>query len=80
MTSIDLSPRTTVVLKTGTHEAREQLARTRPDVIIDSLSLYNPALSPDHYEELRGWIGGYREIARTKGSVIYLRRPNTIGE
>jgi hypothetical protein len=67
-----------VVLTAGTREAREELARSRPDVLVDGLSLYNPALSMDHYPELRGWLAGYREVARTKGSIIYVR-PNTIG-
>ena len=68
-----------VVLAKGTREARETVARSLPDVVIDSLSLYNPALSPDHYPELRPWFTGYQEAARTKGSIIYVRRPNTIG-
>jgi hypothetical protein len=64
----------TVVLTSGTREAREELARSRPDVLIDGLSLYNPALSMDRYSELRPWLEGYREAARTAGSVIYVRR------
>jgi len=64
----------TVVLTEGTHEAREQLAASHPDVLIDGLSLYNPSLSMDHYPELRPWLDGYREVARTRGSVIYVRR------
>lgn len=68
-----------VVLITGTHAAREQLARSRPDIVIDGLSLYNPALSMDHYAELRGWLAGYHVIGRTKGSIIYIRDPTTIG-
>jgi hypothetical protein len=67
----------TVVLTAGTHEAREELAHSQPDVLIDGLSLYNPALSMDRYPELREWLKGYKESARTTGSVIYLRR--TIG-
>jgi hypothetical protein len=62
-----------IVLTSGTHEAREELARSRPDVLIDGLSLYNPALAMDRYPELRGWLAGYREVARTQGSVIYVR-------
>jgi len=69
----------TIVLTAGTHDAREELARSRPDVLIDGLSLYNPALSMDRYPELRGWLAGYREVARTKGSVIYRAGPTTIG-
>jgi hypothetical protein len=64
----------TVVLTSGTHEAREELAHSHPDIVIDGLSLYNPALSMDHYSELRPWLSEYREAARTKGSVIYVRR------
>jgi hypothetical protein len=61
-----------VVLTEGTHDAREELAASRPDVLIDGLSLYNPALSMDHYPELRSWLKSYKEVARTKGSVIYV--------
>ena len=50
----------------------DKLVRSRPDVLIDGLSLYNPALSMDRYQELRAWLGGYREVARTKGSIVYL--------
>jgi hypothetical protein len=67
-----------VVLTTGTHEARMQLAGSHPDVLIDGLSLYNPALSPDHYPELRDWLKNYQAMGRTKGSIIYIRRTHTI--
>jgi hypothetical protein len=67
----------TVVLASGTREAREELARSRPDVLIDGLSLYNPALAMDRYPELRPWLAQYREVARTKGSIVY-KRLNTI--
>jgi len=67
-----------VVLTAGTGEAREELARSRPDVLIDGLGLYNPALTMDHYTELRPWLAQYREAARTAGSVIYVRRITTI--
>jgi len=74
-----------IVLTSGTHEARGELARSRPDVLIDGLSLYNPSLSMDRYPELRPWLAGYREVARTKGSIVYVRiatvatLPATIG-
>jgi hypothetical protein len=68
-----------VVLTAGTDEAREELARSRPDVLIDGLGLYNRALTMDHYPELRPWLAEYREAARTAGSVIYVRRVITIG-
>ena len=63
----------TVVLTAGTHEAREELARSSPDVLIDGLSLYNPALRMQNYSELRPWMLQYHEAARTKGAIIYLR-------
>ena len=65
---------TEIVLTKGTHEAREELAHSMPDILIDGLSPYNPALAMDHYPELRAWLGGYREVGHTAGSVIYARR------
>jgi hypothetical protein len=69
----------TVVLTAGTGEARAELAKSRPDILIDSLGQYNPALTMNHYPELRPWLAGYREVARTKGSILYIRDPITIG-
>ena len=63
----------TVVLTTGIEDARRELARSRPDFIADGLSLYKPALAMDRYQELRPWLAGYREVARTHGTVIYTR-------
>jgi hypothetical protein len=63
----------TAIVTRGTHEAREELARSHPDFIADGLSLYNPALSMDHYAELRPWLANYREVARSRGTVIYAR-------
>ncbi|MES1258560.1 MAG: hypothetical protein ABUS51_09020 [Acidobacteriota bacterium] len=63
----------TVVLTAGTHEAREELAHSQPDIVIDGLSPFNPALSMDKYPELRPWLAGYREVARTSGAIIYAR-------
>ncbi len=63
----------TVVLTSGTHEAREELARSAPGIIVDGLSPYNPALSMKNYPELKPWIAQYREVARTRGAIIYVR-------
>ncbi len=63
----------TVVLTNGTHEARQELAASKPDVLIDGLSAFNPALSMARYEELRPWLAGYHEAGRTRETVIYLR-------
>ena len=63
-----------VVLTSGTREAREELAHSSPDIVIDGLGLYNPALAMTKYAELKNWIAGYREVGRTRGSVVYKRR------
>jgi hypothetical protein len=63
----------TVVLTSGTHEAREELARSAPDIVVDGLSLYNPALAVQNYPELKSWILQYREVARTHGTIVYVR-------
>jgi hypothetical protein len=42
-----------------------------PEILIDSLSLYNPALSMANYPELKPWLAGYQEIGRTRGSIVY---------
>jgi hypothetical protein len=60
-----------VVLTAGTHEAREELARSKPTILVDGLSLFNPALSISHYEELRPWLARYREIGRTRETIVY---------
>jgi hypothetical protein len=61
------------VVAAGTHEAREELAHSKPDILIDGLSLYNPRLSMDKYDELRPWLRNYREVARTGGTIVYTR-------
>lgn len=62
------------VMTAGTAEARVALAQSQPDIVIDGLSPFNPALSMDRYPELRDWIHGYREIAHTWSTVIYVRQ------
>ncbi len=63
-----------VVLTAGTHDAREELVRSQPDLLIDGLSLYNPALAMSNYPELKPWLERYSEIARTQGTVIYSKK------
>ena len=63
----------TAVLTQGTREAREELARARPDILIDGLTLFNPALGMSRYPELRPWLAQYHEVARTPETVIYTR-------
>ncbi len=54
-----------------TRKNREELARARPTFVMDGLSLYNHALAMERYAELRPWLTGYQEVARTNGIVIY---------
>ncbi len=58
----------------NTRAAREELARSRPTVIIDGLSLYNPNLSISNYPELRQWLTQYKEAGRTGNVIIYRLR------
>jgi hypothetical protein len=50
---------------------REELVRSQPTFVIDGLSLYNPALAIDGYENLRAWFTQYREVGRTRTTVVY---------
>jgi len=50
---------------------REDLARARPVFIVDGLGRYNPRLALESFPDLEPWLAGYREVARTAGSVIY---------
>jgi hypothetical protein len=68
----------TVVLTKGTHEAREELAHALPDILIDGLSVFNPALSMDKYPELHKMLPLYREVGRTRTTIIYKRLPRLI--
>jgi hypothetical protein len=68
----------TVVLTAGTQEAREEVARSEPDILIDGLTAFNPALSMSNYPELRPMLAEYREIGRTGTTVIYARAVPTV--
>ena len=52
---------------------RAALAQSTPAFVADGLGPYNPQLAIANYAELRGWLTGYREVARTGGTVIYQR-------
>jgi hypothetical protein len=54
-------------------ERRAGIAKSSPAFIIDGLSLFNPQLPIARYPELRGWLAGYREAARTPDTIIYQR-------
>jgi hypothetical protein len=61
----------TPVASDFTRAHREELAHARPTIVIDGLSLYNPALAMQRYPELRPWLAQYQEVARTPTTVIY---------
>lgn len=50
---------------------RAELVKTRPIWIVDGLGPINPALAIENYPDLRQWLSNYREIGRTKFSIIY---------
>jgi hypothetical protein len=53
---------------------RAELARQRPDFVVDGLGRYNPNLAIDRFEDLRPWLRNYEELFRTDGAVVYRRR------
>lgn len=62
---------TTTIPAPWTAAHRTELARCRPEFVVDGLRLYNPRLAMENYEDLRPWLARYREAARTRGCVIY---------
>jgi hypothetical protein len=50
---------------------RRDLIQTRPTWIVDGLGPLNPALAITIYPDLRDWLAGYREVGRTRYSIIY---------
>ena len=54
--------------------SRQELLRAHPTYIVDGLGSFNPTLAITNYPDLRGWLAGYREIGRTRFSVVYRLR------
>ena len=52
---------------------RAELAASRPTFVVDGLGEYNRRLAVTEFGDLRAWMGGYREVERSTGSVIYRR-------
>jgi hypothetical protein len=50
---------------------RRELIQTRPTWIVDGLGPLNPTLAITNYPDLRDWLVGYREVGRTRYSIIY---------
>jgi hypothetical protein len=63
-----------IPLKTeAASQHRIELAQASPTFVADGLSEYNPRLAMNYYSELRTWLAGYREVARTTYTIIYRR-------
>ena len=52
---------------------RLDLSHSKPVFVVDGLGLLNPQLRMTRYPELREWVTSYREVARTKLSIVYRR-------
>jgi hypothetical protein len=55
-------------------ENRRELLGTAPDWIVDGLGPFNPKLAITNYPDLRDWLASYKEVARTRYSIIYQRK------
>ena len=51
-----------------------ELRRTRPLYIVDGLGLLNPELALMKRPDLADWLKPYREVARTRFCILYVRR------
>lgn len=61
----------TVVAPEWAARNRRELIASDPTWIVDGLAPLNPALAITNYPDLRDWLTNYREVARTRFSVIY---------
>lgn len=52
---------------------RRELATAQPTFVVDGLGAYNPKLAIGAFDDLRPWLGGYEEFARTAGCILYRR-------
>ncbi len=52
---------------------RAELARAAPAFVVDGLGMYNSRLALTAFPDLEPWLAGYRRVAETAGSVIYLQ-------
>ncbi|MGP0071330.1 MAG: ArnT family glycosyltransferase [Bryobacteraceae bacterium] len=50
---------------------RRELIASDPTWIVDGLGPLNPALAITEFPDLREWLANYREVARTRFSIIY---------
>jgi hypothetical protein len=50
---------------------RRELIASDPTWIVDGLGPLNPALAIANFPDLREWLGNYREVGRTRFSIVY---------
>lgn len=50
---------------------RRELLASDPTWIVDGLGPLNPSLAIANYPDLRDWLANYREVGRTRFSIIY---------
>jgi hypothetical protein len=50
---------------------RRELIASDPTWIVDGLGPLNPALAITKFSDLHEWLAGYREVRRTRFSIIY---------
>lgn len=50
---------------------RRELIASDPTWIVDGLGPLNPVLAITNYPDLQEWLGNYREVGRTRFSIIY---------
>jgi hypothetical protein len=53
---------------------RRELIASDPTWIVDGLGPLNPALAITNFPDLHEWLGNYREVGRTRFSIIYKLR------
>ena len=53
---------------------RHELVASHPTWIVDGLGPLNPTLAITNYPDLRDWLSDYREVVRTRFSIIYRLR------
>jgi hypothetical protein len=57
--------------ETWARQLRAELARTKPAILVDGLSAYNPQLDIRSYPDLAAWLQQYCLVAATGGTSIY---------
>jgi len=57
----------------GARVRRAELTASRPTFVVDGLGEHNRRLALTEFGELRAWMLGYREVGRSRWSVIYRR-------